>query len=174
MKQELEMLIVKKYPMIYKDYGGDMRYTCMHWGFSHGDGWFKIIDNLSRELVKISEKYDITVVADQVKEKFGGLRFYYHIEHINDGFPWYSKLINPLRNYMFSKRLGVQYWALVKMRKKFWRTPDEKIEDIVSKAEELSYKICEGCGKSGNRSVGGGWITTLCDNCKNKKYGPVD
>jgi len=70
MKSELELKLVEKYPVLYKDYGGDMRFTCMHWGFSHGDGWYNLIDELSAKL----EPYG--VVAAQVKEKFGGLRFY--------------------------------------------------------------------------------------------------
>jgi hypothetical protein len=70
MKKELEEKLVKKYPTLYKDYGGDMRYTCMAWGFSHGDGWYNLIDELSAKLAPFG------VIAAQVKEKFGGLRFY--------------------------------------------------------------------------------------------------
>jgi hypothetical protein len=75
MKKELELELVKKYPNLYKDYGGDPRVTCMHWGFSHGDGWYKIIDELSAKLEPFG------VVAAQVKEKFGGLRFYLDYPH---------------------------------------------------------------------------------------------
>ena len=70
MKEELEKKLVEKYPNLYKDYGGDMTKTCMHWGFAHGDGWYNLIDELSTKL----EPHGI--VAAQVKEKFGGLRFY--------------------------------------------------------------------------------------------------
>ena len=70
MKEELEKKLVEKYPNLYKDYGGDMTKTCMHWGFAHGDGWYNLIDELSAKL----EPHGI--VAAQVKEKFGGLRFY--------------------------------------------------------------------------------------------------
>ena len=37
-----------------------------------GDGWFLLLFNLCRSL----EKLDLTVKAAQIKEKFGGLRFY--------------------------------------------------------------------------------------------------
>ena len=37
-----------------------------------GDGWFKIIDELSAAIVKL----DKNVKASQVKEKYGTLRFY--------------------------------------------------------------------------------------------------
>jgi len=67
----LENILVKKYPGIFQQYGGDMRETCMHWGIACGSGWFKLIDKLCNDLSKYPE-----VVASQVKEKFGGLRFY--------------------------------------------------------------------------------------------------
>lgn len=70
MKKELEEQLVKKYPKLFQDYGGDMSQTCMAWGCSHGDGWYGILDELCSELVK----YD--VVLAQVKEKFGTLRVY--------------------------------------------------------------------------------------------------
>lgn len=70
MKEELELKLVKQYPTLYSKYKGDMRETCMAWGLTCGDGWYEIIDELSSKL----EPYG--VVAAQVKEKFGGLRFY--------------------------------------------------------------------------------------------------
>jgi hypothetical protein len=42
----------------------------MAWGICCGDGWYKILDELSAKLEPLG------VVALQVKEKFGGLRFY--------------------------------------------------------------------------------------------------
>jgi hypothetical protein len=79
MKKELELKLVKKYPKLFKEYGGDPRQTCMHWGFSHGDGWYDIIDELSAKLEPFG------VVAAQVKEKFGGLRFYLdYPKHLSD------------------------------------------------------------------------------------------
>ena len=68
--KELEQKLIKKYPKLYKQYYDDLTKTCMCWGFDCGDGWFKIIDELSEKL----EKYDVEAV--QVKEKFAGLRFY--------------------------------------------------------------------------------------------------
>ena len=70
MKRELEKKLVEKYPNLYKNYGGDVRETCMYWGFECGDGWYDLIDRLSAKLELLN------VVASQVKEKFGELRFY--------------------------------------------------------------------------------------------------
>lgn len=70
MHNALEQKLIKKYPVLFNQHGGDMRKTCMHWGLDCGNGWYKIIDELSEKL----EPYH--VVASQVKEKFGSLRFY--------------------------------------------------------------------------------------------------
>ena len=78
MKKELELKLVAKYPNLFRGYGGDMRQTCMHWGFSHREGWYSIIDYIGEQLVKLG--VEDKVIADQVKEKFGSLRFYYHTQ----------------------------------------------------------------------------------------------
>jgi hypothetical protein len=58
------------YPNLYQNHSKSMRETCMCWGFECSDGWFKIIDELSAKLEPLG------IVAEQVKEKFGTLRFY--------------------------------------------------------------------------------------------------
>ena len=69
MHKILEKVLVKKYPIIFKDYGGNIRKTCMGWGITCGKGWFLLIDELCSKLSDAA-------VALQVKEKLGGLRFY--------------------------------------------------------------------------------------------------
>jgi hypothetical protein len=83
MKRELDELLCKKYPKMFVNRHADMTTTAMCWGFACGDGWFNIIDQLCANIQshidwKNKEKEivpQVTVV--QVKEKFGGLRFYY-------------------------------------------------------------------------------------------------
>ena len=77
MNKELELKLVKKYPNILADYGGDKTKTCMHWGMECGDGWYNLLDDLLEKLDFISKHSGTQVVADQIKEKFGTLRFYY-------------------------------------------------------------------------------------------------
>ena len=53
----------------------------MCWGFACDDGWYWLIDNLCSKLQWDTDKNNRDgeypqVVATQVKEKFGGLRFY--------------------------------------------------------------------------------------------------
>ena len=46
------------------------------WGFECGDGWMDLIYRLSREISTYIESIGLDIVATQVKEKFGTLRFY--------------------------------------------------------------------------------------------------
>lgn len=48
----------------------------MCWGFDCCDGWLKLIDQLSADITALDEKNGTQTIAVQVKEKFGGLRFY--------------------------------------------------------------------------------------------------
>jgi hypothetical protein len=101
-KQELDEALCSKYPKIFKNRHGDMKETLMCWGFECGDGWYNVLDSLCgniqhhidwkekqrqwaitfnskaapEELREVPDAID-QVVAVQVKEKFGGLRFYY-------------------------------------------------------------------------------------------------
>jgi uncharacterized protein YihD (DUF1040 family) len=56
----------------------------MYWGFSCGDGWFDIINELCAEITNQVQAGTMpSVVASQVKEKSGYLRFYIrdHFKH---------------------------------------------------------------------------------------------
>lgn len=82
MSPELDEKLCKKYPLIFCDREGDMRKTLMCFGFCHGDGWYNIIDSLCEGIQKHCDEKkatgdtDFQVAAVQVKEKYGGLRFY--------------------------------------------------------------------------------------------------
>lgn len=80
MNEELDKKLVEKYPKIFANRNGDMRTTAMYWGFECDDGWYWLIDNLCNSIqtyIDNNPHLEITqVIATQVKEKFGGLRFY--------------------------------------------------------------------------------------------------
>jgi len=80
MREELDKKLTKTFPYLYADRYTDMRSTAMCWGFECGEGWFKIIWNLSKdleaEIKKQPKEKREWYKASQVKEKFGGLRFY--------------------------------------------------------------------------------------------------
>lgn len=78
MKKELDTALVADFPKIFANRYGDMRTTAMCWGFECDDGWEPLIRDLCTKLQKISDWEEHQVVALQVKEKFGELRFYIH------------------------------------------------------------------------------------------------
>ena len=90
MRQDLDKLLCEKYPKMMVNRNKNMQETCMCWGFECGDGWFNILDQLmsniqhhidwnNQNFEKGYKQYKqvAQVTLDQVKEKFGTLRFYY-------------------------------------------------------------------------------------------------
>jgi hypothetical protein len=78
-RDSLTALLFGRYPGLYRGRHLSIRENLMSFGFSHGDGWFVIIDVLSALLEARG------VMAVQVKEKFGTLRF-----HCRRGGEWSS------------------------------------------------------------------------------------
>lgn len=142
MREELDKKLVESYPILYKDRYADMSQTCMCWGFEHGDGWFNIVDKLSKKIEDINNlNLGFIIVADQVKEKFGTLRFYYHFESTKE-------LTNEElhRNGIITKL----------------------IDDAITVAEVETEYTCEVCGHRGQLRDDG-WIKCLCDEHAKKE-----
>lgn len=80
MRKELDDQLVSKYPEIFRNRHGDPRQTLMYFGFDCGDGWYDLIDLLCKAIQSYIDQNAecVQVVAAQVKEKFGSLRFYYN------------------------------------------------------------------------------------------------
>jgi len=69
MKKELVQQLKERYPLIFSEVGVEC-----------GDGWYTIIDRLCSNIqghINWKPENCSQVVAEQVKEKFGGLRFYH-------------------------------------------------------------------------------------------------
>ncbi len=83
MRQELDEQLCKNYPKMMVNRNKPMTETCMCWGFECGDGWFNILNqlmgNIQHHIDWKNRNGEIVpqVTLDQVKEKFGTLRFYY-------------------------------------------------------------------------------------------------
>ena len=65
-----------RYPVLYQGRKFPITQSLIPFGIETGDGWFKIIDQLSADITLLDEKNGTTTIAVQVKEKFGALRFY--------------------------------------------------------------------------------------------------
>jgi hypothetical protein len=83
MKKELELQLKEKFPKLYKilhigKNEEDPFWGIQVWGFECNDGWYDIIYHLSEKIEPLIEKDEDSdsIYVVQVKEKFGGLRFY--------------------------------------------------------------------------------------------------
>lgn len=141
MNPMLDKMLCERFPKLYADRHGSLQQTAMCWGFSCGDGWFRILFELSEEIDAILKKMDTdtgfteatkttkeprTPAVDafkvvQVKEKFGTLRYY------------------------------VNYSS-------------DEISAAVNKAEHRSAVTCEECGEPGVLR-GTTWWRTACHKC---------
>jgi hypothetical protein len=94
MQKELEQKLVERWPRWFNT-GGDIRHTAMARGFEHEDGWFDILWRLCEGLEPLVAEFERTTglkfEVRQVKEKFGGLRFY----------------VNCRRNEAICQRIGI-------------------------------------------------------------------
>ena len=83
MKQELDEQLCKNYLKMMVNRDKPMTETAMCWGFDCGDGWFNILNllmgNIQHHIDWKNKNGKVVpqVTLDQVKEKFGTLRFYY-------------------------------------------------------------------------------------------------
>ena len=83
---------IKKCNMLYKMANRPCNETCMCWLWECGYGWFDTLAEVSNKLEALNlivyPKYKVRIQAEQVKEKFATLRFYYSI--VADP-PWYIR-----------------------------------------------------------------------------------
>ena len=86
-----------------------------------GSGWWPLVLELIQDLSKMGWDGQIT----QIKEKFGGLRFY-----VGDG--------------------------------------TKSIHSRIYEAEDLSFSLCELCGRKGTMRSDG-WMVTLCRPCNKQR-----
>lgn len=144
MRKELQDKLFEKYPLIFRDRTKSMQETCMCWGITTGDGWYTLLDKLCASLQWSTDKNSYPqVIADQVKEKFGGLRFYYHTEETEKS----------------------KAYADSEIGKRYPRNLDY-LDGMIDFACSMSYHICEECGNPGKCNKYG-WISCRCKKCRN-------
>lgn len=76
-REEYTKYMAENYPNMFVGLNKSMQETCMCWGFDIGCGWYHVLDSLCSKLKEIELQTGIVCEFMQVKEKFGGARFYY-------------------------------------------------------------------------------------------------
>jgi hypothetical protein len=159
--------IIKKYPSMFVNVDKSPQESCLSFGIECDNGWMGIIDNLCNflnnskwstginlinkngENVFIKYEYP-TVIFDQIKEKYGTLRIYYHTiipefddyNEISENRDIISKIYNKVDNY---------------------------VQGAIGFAEFLSSITCEVTGKPGKVRAKGGWLKAVCDEIADKE-----
>jgi len=140
-KEEFDKRMCETYPDIFRERNLPMSETCMCWGFDIGPGWYDIIEIACKQIKFISDQTGVEIVAKQIKEKFGTLRFYIGVYWPKD-----SKISN--------EEIGIT---------------EDIIDTIINNAEMMSANTCEECGEPGSLRVNG-WLVTLCEKCYDKRF----
>lgn len=91
MKIELQEKLFQKYPELFKQKDLPPKQSCMCFGIECEDGWYGLIDFICKNI----NKNGGTEIF-QIKEKFGGLRFY-----INHGNNEEFDLINTIEKFSY-------------------------------------------------------------------------
>ena len=165
MKNELEKKLIDTYSSMFANYSKPPTQTCMCWGVSCDDGWYHILDHMCRELDNLQKKYDINIIFDQIKEKFGTLRVY---SHFNLGPRWTKDDETALLDGKPEIELIHFGWSHYGETVPAYKGIQDRIDEIINMAEIFSHVTCEKCGMTGATAREGGWIHTYCDVCEAK------
>lgn len=122
-------------------------------GFNLPRGWGEIVRKGCKDLMACDTH---RVHVHQVKEKFGGLRFYFTEERLPPA-PKYLANEDGWGNPEDGWEYAVENHAR-------W------IEEIVGRMEAASFWVCQDCGTTQNVDTRGGWILTLCEPCRETHY----
>jgi len=134
MNTKLEDSLVQDFPDIFRDWQGDPAQTCMAWGVECPAAWEPAIRAACQEITaqvrRVNSQYptlEFCVIADQVKEKFGTLRFYWHSEWAN--FPQ----------------------AVLPEHQEAMHQAHHCIDGAVAVAERITSLVCGDCGTPNSR-----------------------
>lgn len=177
---ELDTKLCSKYPKMFAERYADMKTTAMCWGFEHGNGWFNILDALCSN---IQHHIDWSI-----KNNASDLEFNQMVASMLAGdFTEFNKK-SEMWSADYRKRMKEEFVekgtrrvreivpqvVVQQVKEKFgtlrfyYSGGDEVVRGMVSMAESMSARTCEECGSPG-KQVGGGWITTLCQEHAEKR-----
>lgn len=141
MKQEFEEKLTQRFDF-YKT-NLPLTESLMAFGFECGDGWFDLLWELSEKLEKMYQDYLDTIPINE--------RAKYLLEDREDGF----------RAIQVKEKYGsLRFYSYGATR---------EMQDLIDKYENKSHHICEECGSKGSIARIGGWDSTLCEKCKNRR-----
>lgn len=167
MTPELDEKLCKDFPLLYKDRRSPMNRTAMCWGFDTGDGWYKLIYDLSAKLEPlIAALPDDDCECGHNESEHKGWMGEVRCKGV---WEWDSEVVkcscaewsdNRPRASQVKEKFGTL---------RFYMTCEtDEMDKLIQEAEHLSAVTCEECGEPGELR-GTSWLTTLCDSCSTKR-----
>lgn len=144
MDAELQDKLYQKYPDLFSNSNKSPMESCMCWGIECNNGWYELLGSVCWRIsqhernIENHRKY----LEKNDPEKLKDQPEYFPVK-----FDQIKEKYGGLRIYFSGG--------------------DDYVEGVIGMAEEYSYKVCEKCGNAGKPNKGG-WITTLCDSCRNE------
>ena len=159
-----------KYEPLYQGRRQPIIRNLMSFGFECGDGWFRILNNLSYLLcsdwIKSSQKLKL------IEGRVGQL-IYPDWKESQYNKIITSEMIDDAIKKVESSKLGVP--EAVQVKEKFgslrfycYNTSDIQ-EAYIRFAEGMSAVTCEVCGSPGKINRDGGWLRCLCNHHRKKE-----
>lgn len=155
---------MSRFPILFQHRNKSMSETCMCWGIAAPMGWYYILEQLCTVLefynMEFKDKYGIAIVADQVKEKFGTLRFYYTVMTVDKDGKVVSRLADDecVTTEENRRQIATSYLEML-------------ADKYIGEAESLTFNTCAKCGvplDEKNKVETQGWITYICKECDRK------
>ena len=153
---------MERFPILFQNKDKPMTETCMCWGIECPKGWYNILEQLCTELeysnMESVAKWGMAIVAEQVKEKFGTLRFYFDVRNVDI----YGKIDNEHQN---CKLNDVQSKIVHDHLYMF-------AQHLINEAERMTEDTCADCGEPltpDNKVETKGWISYICKECNEKR-----
>ena len=102
MNKELEAALEEEFPFMRRE-KQDSASAYQSFGIEAGSGWYELIRDLCREIAGVCAQAgrENDLVVDQVKEKYGELRFYFHLEGgtVEENAPLNHRLYDMIERY---------------------------------------------------------------------------
>lgn len=180
MRQELDEKLCAAYPKMFVNRHADMQTTAMCWGFSCGDGWYNILNqlcgNIQHHIDWKEKQHNGAIKYNEMatQAKAGNLElFEAEYAKMSPSFKQ-DRLDAILEDDLREVPDLIPQVVLQQVKEKFgtlrfyYEGGDDYISGLVSMAEAMSGCTCEDCGNTGERQ-GGGWIRTICQPCETKR-----
>ena len=153
---------MERFPILFQNKDKPMTETCMCWGIECPKGWYYILEQLCNELeysnLDYVAKWGMAIVAEQVKEKYGTLRFYFDVRNVDSNGKIDNEHQNCKLNDVQSKIVSEHIYMFA--------------QHLINEAEHMTEDTCANCGKPltpDNKVETEGWISYICKKCNEKR-----